>query len=555
MDPIDPLLLQLDESHDSRMDYGVGTSSPENSSHSSAVAGSPLSSTSGAASYQSVLAVPTHNRRLGSPLPPVSEQEAAQTLAPAEFELLNHYLEHTSRRDLTVDNDEQYTLHTGIANLACQSKPLMRSVLAIAAICKCCDIINQPVVTHQDRGQVMDLLSLAEQYHMSSLQDIRASLPESRYYDHILANAAMMGMYGSGSHCIRIWLAKTAVYGDPLSDLMTKNTFQWISLFRAAHLAYVGVLNNTPLMQEMAARQPPSPAGGSAVDHHAMASSSLQTHLEYKISPPRVDQQPAARTAGNHALCPILSATVDTALAKLHENAREIALCHANTQLNGISHYDDSKTPNTHSDPDLQACFTALAILEGIVSEAFHTNNDARASHHHHPGHAPIAFEVDVDPLVGRLSEVSPWLRRYTASITSMIPSRLPRRMIMAFIHKVPTRFLNIIEEMTTHIPHTMTPDGEDLAWDSSSYSTMSKDPPALGQQLAMDIFSHWLVLVIPLDNVWWIGGIGAWELRRFVSFRKQMRWSICVWNKEEDWWPESMYEVSRQFDKHRSRT
>ena len=76
---------------------------------------------------------------------------------------------------------------------------------------------------------------------------------------------------------------------------------------------------------------------------------------------------------------------------------------------------------------------------------------------------------------------------------------------------------------------------------------------PSLAHQLALEIFAHWLVLVILLDNVWWIGGIGAWELGRLVMVRKDMRWGACMWNQDEDWWPESMFEVSRQFDKHRT--
>jgi hypothetical protein len=50
------------------------------------------------------------------------------------------------------------------------------------------------------------------------------------------------------------------------------------------------------------------------------------------------------------------------------------------------------------------------------------------------------------------------------------------------------------------------------------------------------------MVLVILLENVWWIGGIGVWELRRLVSVRSDIRWRNSLWNKEEYWWPESMF-------------
>ena len=77
---------------------------------------------------------------------------------------------------------------------------------------------------------------------------------------------------------------------------------------------------------------------------------------------------------------------------------------------------------------------------------------------------------------------------------------------------------------------------------------------PSLAHQLAVDIFAHWLVLVMLLDKVWWIGGIGAWELGQIIPFRKNTRWCMSLWKTDDDWWPESMFEISRQFNKHRAK-
>ncbi|KAK3318050.1 putative C6 transcription factor [Apodospora peruviana] len=526
MDPIDPLLLQLEVS---RAD--CGGSSPESSGHSSVLARSPLSS---AFSSASCVALARHGRLLDSPL----RSQAAQTLAPADFELLKHYLEH-SCKDLTVDDNDQYAVQVGIPNLACQSQPLMRSVLALAAVCKCCDIINQPPGCHQDRGQVLDYLALADRYHMMSLHEIQATLPEAKHYNHVLANAAMMGMYGSASHWTRVWLAKTATFADQqLSnyDFMPKHS-QWISLFRAVRLAYAGILNNTPradIMPQLGpAPLPLDPMIGSA--HHG------QYEYNMKVSP-RAEQP---RSPINHPLSPILAATVGSALARLRETAGEIAFVQVSNELE-LGGHDDLRTPTApHSSPEIQACFAALTIFESIVTETFPANDAGPSA----PGNGHLAFEIDIEP-VGPLSEVSPWLRKYTSGITSMVPSRLPRRTIMAFIHKAPTLYLNLIEEMLSIIP-TDESSADEMAW--ASPPPMVPEP-SMAHQLAMEIFSHWMVLVLLLDNVWWIGGIGAWELRRVVSFRKRVRWRMAVWHKNDDWWPESMFEVSRQFDKHRTK-
>lgn len=503
LEPIDQLLLQ----HRSR------TGSPGDSDQSS---GSPISSISSFASSQLLAALPRQDRKLDSNL----ILQASQTLTPVDFGLFQHYLEHTSK-DLTVGDEEQHTLQIVIPNLACQSKPLMKSVLAIAAVCRCLDIINRTSASHEDRDQVMEFLSLANRYHMESLREVQVTLTQTKDYDHILANAAMMGMYGSGSHCARIWLAKTATLDDQLQeDLMPRHS-QWIRLFRAVHLAYDGLLKNA---------NSPRDAIQFSKNHspdQLLTRSSPHIHYEHQLSS-RNEQH---RSAIDHALYPIMATTVGNALTKLRRRARDRAILEASNELGG---FDSSAI---HGNPDIEACFVALSILGNIISETFPTGDWTPTT--------PLSFEADVDP-VGQLSEVSPWLRRYTASITSMVPSPLPRRFIMAFIHKVPTKFLNLVEEMLSLIQTNNTSGSDQMSWTTPDFS--------IAHQLAVDVFAHWLVLVVLLDNVWWIGDIGAWELGQIVSFKKEAQWPMCLWNRDADWWPESMFEISRHFEKHRAR-
>jgi hypothetical protein len=513
-----------------------------------------------------------------------------QTLAPAELELFQHYLEHTAR-DSSVVDDDQYILQLGIPNLACQSKPLMRSVLALAAVCQCSDIIKQSSGSSQDRDRVMDLLSLAHSYHLESLHEIQETLHTAKNYDHILTNAAMMGMYGSGSHCARIWLVKTATIDDPpLGDLMPEYP-QWMSLFRAARLAYAGLLNNsnTPAMV-------PSPG-------HSPPDASQFIH-EYKTSSSKAEQRPRSPT--DHPLGPILAATIGPAMTKLHDKASEILATH-------------------HAgNPDLQACSAALAILDTIVAATFPDNNTSQPSTPYPAAAGHTVNQAGADTALGsgevaaRLSQlpISPWLRRYAASITSMIPSRLPRRTIMAFVHKAPTAYLTLIEDilqaelMQSHTQsqpqnsshpnpcrcpvqvHVHTPNGTEETWRQtpSSYpdpiQTGSRPTPydnhnhndgilpretymepSPAHTLALEIFAHWLVLVMLLDNVWWIGGIGAWELGRVVALKREGRSRpglnppCCYFGnmtetteREGDWWPEGMWEVARVFERFRAR-
>lgn len=486
------------------------------------------------------------------------QSQAVQNLSPTEYGLFKHYLEHTSR-DETVTENDQYTIHVMMPQLACESKALMRSLLAISAICKACDLIRQPsAAPHQIRNQVLDLLALSHRYHMEALRQVRLTLHEGEpKYDHVLANAALMGMQGSASHSVRIWLTKT---GAPVNVFMPKHP-QWVSFYRAVDIAYTGLIrDSSPSESPSCSVSSESPNANS--NYHSPESLSPPTQfnitsLSCKLSSLNINNHyyPPSRASPSfdHPLFPILSATVGTALSKLCARAQAIET--------------SSVVPPT---AELQACFTALAIFTGVVSDVFpspYSESEVPRT----PESSTALDQVDVDP-VGKLKDVSPWMRRYIASITYVVPSRIPRRIIAAFIHKVPAVYLGLVEDMFDLIA------GESESTTFKAGDGIETGEPSIAQQLALEIFAHFLVLFILLDNVWWIGGIGAWELGRVVEFRKKNNMTMAMgcpgdvgwWSmglglvdpalrgepgegQEGDWWPESMWEVSRQFDKHRS--
>ena len=476
----------------------------------------------------------------------------AQTLAPAEVELFNHYLEHTSK-DPSVDSQDQYALQVGIPQLACQSKPLMESILALAAVCKCCDLISEPSSSPQgpERGQVIELLSLAQRYHLESLREIQTTLHETKHYDRVLANAAMMGLYGSASHCARIWLAKTATPdspSQPLCDLTAPGYPQWVSLFRAARLASAGVLDSTPN---------PS-AASSPVDF------SGQRQDGDSAPPPTPAKELQTRTIMSHPLAPILATTLHPALARLHEKA---AFVQANTT-------PDDNDSTSH----LQACLTALSIFNNIATTSLLPPPTTTPP-------PPPSIPTPPTPSPSHLPDLPLWLHHYTANISSIAPSPLPRRTIMSFIHKVPGAYLDLVDGMMCLLQQRQTssstsapppsyaspPSPSSSSWSSeleSERGSPSPSPlplggselaaglqcPSLTQQLAVEIFAHWLVLVVLLDGVWWIGGVGAWELERVVQVRR-VEWGCeCLWewDGEGRWWPEGMGEVWKVVEKLR---
>ena len=446
------------------------------------------------------------------------QSEAIQKLTAQEYTLFKHYMEHTSR-DLTVDDQEQYTLQIRIPILAFQCTPLLRSILALSAVCKCSDIIKKPPGT-ENRNKVLELLNIADQYHMDSLHEIQARLPRTKQYDHVLANAAMMGMYGSGSHCIRIWLTESMPLNEQAREEARPKTAQWTRLFRAVHMAYTGLLKNAG-------------SRNNEIAEPYFANEPSYSVLEDNPGAWFPQRQPSQikqpRNPSEHALYPILSATVSSAFTILEKN---VHAANQPTELDSL--------PNDTRHSGIRACRVALEIFKEILYETFPTQFPRTEPS---STHMTSNFENDYSRMAQSLN-ISPWLHRYTASITSMVPSGLPRRFVMAFIHKVPIEYLTLVEEIVGLI-HADLPDPETLAIFLSEGGAVHR--------IALEIFSHWLVLVMLLSDVWWIGDTGIWELKHIVSFRQNLRGEMNAQRNYEDWWPKSMSEISQQLKKYAS--
>ncbi|KAF4251701.1 hypothetical protein CNMCM8980_005570 [Aspergillus fumigatiaffinis] len=172
-------------------------------------------------------------------------RHAPSTLDTIELGLLSHYLTHTSRT-IPVDDLDLYALSVGVPNLAFSSDVVMSSLLALAAACKSHDIAKraQAPLDPQSLMDIRQLLALAERHHQASLRHIQATMQNSDSYDHVLANAALMVLYASASHSIRVHLAAAAKRcRQRLPNEVLPQHSQWISFTRAAHTASTAILN------------------------------------------------------------------------------------------------------------------------------------------------------------------------------------------------------------------------------------------------------------------------------------------------------------------------
>ncbi|KAL7942557.1 hypothetical protein V8C42DRAFT_354703 [Trichoderma barbatum] len=434
--------------------------------------------------------------------------QPSYSLNSEELELLSHYITHTSRA-IPFNSDELHALHVGIPNLAFGSRPVMGSLLALSAVCKCYDIVRHSPAPLEKLEEIQRLLVLADQHHTASLHQLQAAIYDD-HVDTVLANSALMVLYALAGHCVRVLLAKKAIRGgETLSNEMLPLQSQWITSIRAASVAYVGLLNSTRSNLEEDLPSPSSVANNDA---------SLQTTTMLGDDLYLPEDGPSEGT--KQLLLPIVSATYKAALGKLEARAQTVWI--------------DENDPSTHApkahNSELQACLTALRLLDTRFTTVF--ASDQSNSEPSQAESASAGFHL------GRLDKASPWLRKYLAHVTSATPSKLWRRAIMAFLNHVPFEYLQLVQSALDFMPVAVEQDGR------TSFNEAL--PLGAAQQLAMHIFAHWLVLVMLLDGVWWIGGIGQWELGRILSFIEAQGWISESTGIGETWWPKSMYAVQK---------
>ncbi|PNP50375.1 hypothetical protein THARTR1_08902 [Trichoderma harzianum] len=219
-------------------------------------------------------------------------------------------------------------------------------------------------------------------------------------------------------------------------------------------------------------------------------------------------------------LLPIVSATYGAAMEKLTAHAQAV----------WIGQYDSNFHAPQNPDSGLQACLTAVDLLDRLFNAVFADDESVPESSQAVP--APSSSHL------GKLENASPWLRKYIAHVISVAPTKMLRRTIMTFLSRVPLEYLQLVQSALDYMPVP--------GQQNDSNCSNNAVPLGQAQQLAMSIFAHWLVLAMLLDGVWWIGTIGEWELGRILSFMETQGWMSESMETGEAWWPESMYAVQK---------
>ncbi|EAW17253.1 putative C6 transcription factor [Aspergillus fischeri NRRL 181] len=435
------------------------------------------------------------------------------TLDTIELGLLSHYLTHTSR-SIPVDDLDLYALSVGVPNLAFSSDVVMSSLLALAAACNSHDIAKraQARLDPQTLMDIQKLLALAERHHQASLRHIQTTMQNSDSYDHVLANAALMVLYASASHSIRVHLAAAAKKcRQRLPNEVLPQHSQWISFTRAAHTASTAILNGLVAGADEICTATSSPILDARSELPSLGSCSTDG-----LSP---EDGPSENT--KRLFLPLVASTFNRALESLRRRAELTTALLKRSELCAADSLQ------------LQACLETVSVLERCACAALSRREGSTSVEP--PRYQPTSG--------GGLCRVSPWVARYMISVTSMESPQILRRIIMSFLNKAPAEYLNLVQSVLD------SPSAEARAENWMARDSPGTEVPLLdaAHLLAMDIFAHWLVLVILLDGVWWISDIGEWELGQVVSLMKTQDLPSQSADIGQTWWPETMYLVKRE--------
>lgn len=404
----------------------------------------------------------------------------------------------------------------------------MSAVLALAACCKCHAIMDEAAMVPETWSQILELLVFADRNYGISLRQMQAGIANMKHYDEVLANSYVMALYGFASHSIRIRLAQTEGMVEFLPTELLPVHFEWIYLIRAAHLAYAGLVGEGSEISFLTQEE-----GRFSVNNVTAASGMVCA--EDNLSPM---ERPAKQW--KEILLPLLVTTSIPALEKLGFRSLEItASTERNAPFGGADDFEAAPNPEISYNAEVKACLAALKILRGLFAEIVLADNP-RASAMFSSDQLGVENPF---PPSGRLLEVSPWLWSYLTDTRAAAPSRPLRRAITAFITRVPTDYLNLVQS-TLESTLMQTKSDKDEARDGVELQVVELTGV---QQLALDIFAHWLALVMVLDGIWWVGSIGTWELKRVATVMQNRGLVRSYPDIGNDWWPAVMIEVAEE--------
>ncbi|EXJ72405.1 uncharacterized protein A1O5_04909 [Cladophialophora psammophila CBS 110553] len=405
----------------------------------------------------------------------------AVVLNVTDADLYLHFLNHTCKAAPRWQK-ERLVLQVGIAKLALESDLVSHSVLALSAACLCCDTISSGSA---DPERIRQILDLGLQHHTLALEQMRTMTSRPRESDTqpLLASALMLVPFALAFQHIqhRVLLAKGLLQD---TDLLTPR--DTILLLRGIRTTIVA-LNSTRVESRSPTFQTP---------WDTMFSSQVADHPDFATIPER-----------SHTMFPFLAATFHQALSHLR--------CRIESAL-ATPQADDDHTAST---------FDAYEILNGIMTSTFSDSQSIEISLEcvTYP-----KFSVAPDSL---LAQAPGWLQNFILRRPRPTHTEPLARSFLAFFSGAPQTYVDLLLPLLD--PRTP----ENASADDDRELTTA-------EVLALDVYAHWLVLMLLMENEeWWVGEFPFVALQGLIArYGAGFLGTSLV---QHQWWPASMLEVA----------
>lgn len=406
----------------------------------------------------------------------------------SESGLYQHFLDHTAKAAFRSDSDNT-ALGTGMAALAIHNDAVRHSILAVSESCMCCDRIREGTT---DSRNIRQALSIGLQRHTLALEGMQVMVahPNAINMEPMLANAALLIPFAFAFLHISQWLAK--------HDPEERSKMQRTSTSPREAMTLLRGLRSTQIALHKTK---------SEMSYYTSPGQSPQS-----IGTPPAFVFPFLPQWHEHPLLPVLSRTSEHAFSELGKRVSNAS----------VLDMDD--------DTSMTACQVAFDQLKAKQKEIFLFPDQMDLS-------AATEYATDYHPEPeSLLAQIPDWLRAYTSRVATRKTSEPLVRLLFGFFFRAPQDFLNVLWPLL-----------EDEEDEIMSHADLSISLSS-SQILALDIYAHWLVLLLLGEGEsWWLGNFPTLALRRLVERYGTDLEAAAQSKQGHQWWPASMLGVATQ--------
>jgi hypothetical protein len=427
----------------------------------------------------------------------------------SDTDLYHHYLQHTSRT-LSLCQSDHSVLQIDMPTLALQSEAVFHSLLAVSAASLAWNMISKE--PSADTDTVNQVLLTGYQHYNLASEKMRESIsgPGTLKPEPLIASALILVPFATASQQINHWIASRS--GAQESHKLLSSTPRDVIIIMRGIQTMLRTLDCGGLSTNLDL----SPETECGIDR----SSALPA------SNPNLATPAPSRT---HVMSSMVAATSRGAFLKLQQRLDSVLLYQSD-----------------FPDHSLAACSAAFEILEQIRSSAFCTINSS-------PSPSPSLSSPVTDSLSPKptsSSQIAPWLRSFAgrsfvAQSTIPQPTEPLTRFFLSFLIQAPQEYLALVLPLL------------DQRLESPIGPSAGRIPAELTQRqaLALDIYAHWSVLMLLVEEEsWWIGTLPVVTLWGMVN-RYGDGFVSRLWPengpRNGQWWPGSMLNVLRDIKRH----